>query len=251
MTLLEMVQNILSEMSSDNVNSIGDTDESLQVAGFIKDSYYDILESTDEYEFNKQYVRLEGLGDLNAPTKLLIPSNVVKIRNFKYNTRTAEQNSDQWQTLFYQTPEDFMNMVKARGDDTDDIVAIDIGTGVEIFCYNNRAPVYYTSFDQNYIFCDAYDSGVDNTLRDSKTEVYAIMQMPWLLQDTFEPTMPYNLVRTVLNEAKARSYVLLKGDVNPHAENYAKGMKQTSKFTAVKTYKPRGVVRYGRPGGGY
>lgn len=250
MTLLEMVQNILTEMSSDNVNSIGDTDEALQVAQFIRDAYFDILESTTEYEFNKQYVRLQGLGDLTAPTKLLIPDTVVKIRNFKYNCRTADQDSDQWQTLFYQPPEEFMNMVKARGDNENDIITVDIGTGVEIFCYNNRAPVYYTSFDQNYIFCDAYDAGVDSTLHDSKTEVYAIMKMPWLLQDTFQPTMPYNLERTVLNEAKARSYLLLKGDVNPHAQSYAKGMKETSKFTAVKTHRPRRVVSYGRPGGG-
>ena len=39
MSLLEMTQDILSDMDSDEVNSINDSVESLQVLGIIKNTY--------------------------------------------------------------------------------------------------------------------------------------------------------------------------------------------------------------------
>jgi hypothetical protein len=43
MTLLEMTQDILSDMDSDEVNSINDSVESLQVAQIIKTTYFNIV----------------------------------------------------------------------------------------------------------------------------------------------------------------------------------------------------------------
>ena len=40
MTLLEMVQDILNDIDSDPVNSIDDTEESVQIAQIIKTSYF-------------------------------------------------------------------------------------------------------------------------------------------------------------------------------------------------------------------
>ena len=42
LTLLNMTQNILSEMDSDEVNGIADTVESTQVAHIIETMYYDL-----------------------------------------------------------------------------------------------------------------------------------------------------------------------------------------------------------------
>ena len=56
-TLLEMTQDILSNMSSDEVNSISDTPESLQVATIIKQKYYDIVSRGDLPEHNLYRLR--------------------------------------------------------------------------------------------------------------------------------------------------------------------------------------------------
>ena len=47
MTLLEMTQDILSDMDSDEVNSIATTSESLQIAQIIKTAYYNIIDGRD------------------------------------------------------------------------------------------------------------------------------------------------------------------------------------------------------------
>ena len=47
MTLLEIVQDILSDMDSDEVNSINDSVESLQVAQIVKTAYYNIVDGKD------------------------------------------------------------------------------------------------------------------------------------------------------------------------------------------------------------
>lgn len=46
-TLLDMTQDILSDMNSDEVNSIADTIESMQVAQIIKSTYYNIIDGRD------------------------------------------------------------------------------------------------------------------------------------------------------------------------------------------------------------
>ena len=43
MTLLEITQDIMSDMDSDNVNSINDSVEALQVAQVVKTTYYNII----------------------------------------------------------------------------------------------------------------------------------------------------------------------------------------------------------------
>jgi hypothetical protein len=46
-TLLEMVQSILSDMDSEDVNSISDTNEAEQIASVIEDTYYNIISARD------------------------------------------------------------------------------------------------------------------------------------------------------------------------------------------------------------
>ena len=43
LTLLEMTQDIMSDMDSDEINSINDSVEALQVAQIIKTTYYNII----------------------------------------------------------------------------------------------------------------------------------------------------------------------------------------------------------------
>ena len=44
LTLLQMTQDIMSDMDSDDINSINDSVEALQVAQIIKTTYYNIID---------------------------------------------------------------------------------------------------------------------------------------------------------------------------------------------------------------
>jgi hypothetical protein len=82
-TLLQMTQDILSNMSSDEVNSISDTAESLQVATIIKQKYYDIISRGDLPEHN-QLFQLNSSLDETKPTIMTVPDGIGRIEYIKY-----------------------------------------------------------------------------------------------------------------------------------------------------------------------
>ena len=72
-TVLQLTQNILSAMSSDEVNSISDTVESMQVATILQNKYYDIV-SRDALPAHDQLFLCQ-----DHPTNLLKHQFLLKI----------------------------------------------------------------------------------------------------------------------------------------------------------------------------
>jgi len=81
--LLFMVQNILSSMSSDEVNSISDTTESMQVAQIIENKYYDIAARGSLAE-HTQLFQFDPSNDTTKPTLMFVKPGVAKIEWVKY-----------------------------------------------------------------------------------------------------------------------------------------------------------------------
>ncbi len=82
-SLLNMVQNILSSLDSDEVNSIGDTVESRQVAQIIENKYYDMV-SRGFFPEHNRLLQLDPSLDPTRPTLMFIPAGVSKIWWIKY-----------------------------------------------------------------------------------------------------------------------------------------------------------------------
>lgn len=82
-TLLEMTQNILSAMDSDEVNSISDTAESLQVARAIQQTYWNMLGKYDLPEHNT-LIKLEASEDNTTPCLMYRPEGCTRIEWIKY-----------------------------------------------------------------------------------------------------------------------------------------------------------------------
>lgn len=82
-TLLQMTQDILSSMSSDEINSISDTPEALQVATIIKQKYFDIINRLD-LPTNQQLMQLLPSNNSLAPVIMYVPNGVSEIKWLKY-----------------------------------------------------------------------------------------------------------------------------------------------------------------------
>lgn len=82
-TLLEMTQDILSSMSSDEVNSISDTTESLQVAHIIRQKYFDIINRLD-LPTNEQLLQFEASDNPQIPVLMYVPDGISDIKWVKY-----------------------------------------------------------------------------------------------------------------------------------------------------------------------
>lgn len=97
MTLLDMTQSILAAMGSDQVNSIGDTVESTQVAEILRQTYYNMLGRYDLPEHN-QFVQLISSTNPAQPTLMTMPDGISRIEWIKYfDTNPSDsQQQDQF-----------------------------------------------------------------------------------------------------------------------------------------------------------
>jgi hypothetical protein len=81
--LLTIVQNILAAMSSDEVNSISDSVESMQVAQIVQNKYYDIVARGD-LQLDEQIFQLNPSDNSTLPTLMFLPSGVSRITWMQY-----------------------------------------------------------------------------------------------------------------------------------------------------------------------
>ncbi len=83
LSVLQMVQSILSSLSSDEVNSIGDTAESLQIANIIQTVYYNMAARAELPE-HEGFIQLQASDDPLKPVLMTVPANVTRITWMEY-----------------------------------------------------------------------------------------------------------------------------------------------------------------------
>lgn len=126
-TLLDMTQNILSRMSSDEVNSISDSPESLQVANIIKNKYFDLISRVNLPEHD-QLLQLDPSIDATSPVLMYVPEGVADLKWLKYfdsNVLDGVLPNDQ----VHDTNVD----ITASGWSTTSTSSVLIGLGTKIF----------------------------------------------------------------------------------------------------------------------
>ena len=220
LTLLEIVQDVLSDMESDEVNSINDSVEALQVAQIAKTTYFNIIDGRECPWLNELFP-LTGLGDTGVPSHMQIPENIVNVSWVRYNCRLSTDDHDKYEKISYKTPEEFIAITSVRNNSDASIdIVTDFG-GTVLNIVNDKAPTYYTSFDDGYIVFDSYDSSVDTTLQTSKTQGYGKRYPTFTMVDTFTADLPVQMFSYFLNEVKATCFLTLKQMVNQKAEQHS------------------------------
>ena len=191
MTLLAMTQNILSAMNSDEVNSISDTTESMQVAEVLRETYYELYANLVEPS-KKGLIQLDGLSDPSRPNCLTIPGTCVSIDWVQYNGYQ----------LAWKDPEAFL----LSRPYVDGIIQ-PIGFYA---WYADRDPSFYTSFDNKVMVCDSWNRNSDDTLHASKTLAWGQLDFTFKLEDEFVPDLDPNQFPGYLAEAKSVCFVNFK-----------------------------------------
>lgn len=222
LTLLAMVQNILSDINSDEVASISDTVEATQVAETIKSVYFDILADTDIPE-HFSIKQLDGVGDVDTPTYLNIPTGVDKIQWVKYNIQdTTKNTSITYATMPFMQPEEFLNRVLTLDSAESNVQTVTTDTGISLLIRNDKMPEFYTSFDDDTLVFDSFDSAEQSTLTASRTLIYCSTEPAWSASDTFVPDLDSNLFPLLLAEAKSLVFINNTQASNPKVEQIAK-----------------------------
>lgn len=244
-TLLEIVQDIMSSLDSDNVNGISDTVEAIQVVDIIEETYYEFL-TRSEMDYHLRLEQLESVGDTAQPTKIKIPDSFVDIKFVKYRTDTAADSNESWTELKYETPGDFLHRVQRRNDSETNVDKITTDNGVPIYIFNDRMPAFWTSFDNQNIYFDAFDSDEETTVEESRTAVLARVQPAFVRSDTYIPDIPTQAFPYLINEAKSKAFVNLKQQANPKVEAVARRQYVNMQEKSERVDRHRRFMNYGR-----
>lgn len=239
-TLLEIVQDILNDMDSDEVNSIDDTIESQQVASIVQSSYYDII-TTRNWPHTRKLVQLEASNDVTLPNYLRLPSSLKELVVIRYDKRKTSDTTTRYQEIKYLYPDEFLKFISDRASDASNVQTVIDPSGVELKIFNDVAPSFWTSFDDDYIVTDSYDSAVDTTLKKSKTQCVAYLIPAWDRSDDAYPDLPDEAYPNLIEEAKSVAFFVLKQMVNQKAEQKA---ARHSRWLSRKAWRAKGGVRY-------
>lgn len=224
-TLLDIVQKVLSSVDGDEVNSISDTVESMQIAEIVEDVFYNMVTNHVIPE-HEGLIKLEALADADYPNYLRIKDNVSLITDVRYNKATTESPEVQYRQISYMHPSEFLNMVMNRDSNEDNVIQVsDINNDVTLLIVNDRHPYYYTSFDDEYLVFDSYNVDIDSTLQNSKTMCLGNTIPSFSKEDTFIPDIDDNLFPILINEAKAWAFVEHKQTQHIKAEQNGRKQK--------------------------
>lgn len=240
-TLLEMTRAILNEMDSDDVNSISDTVEAMQVAQIIQGCFQEMV-SNRNWPSNRKLSQVQHSGTPDRPTHLKLPENTTELVFFKYDKTKKEDGIDsQYQEVHYKHPDEFLRLVSGRNEQTPNVRKVIDISGVPLLIKDNQAPMYWTSFDDEYIVCDSYDKEVDDALKKSKTQCLIYTLPVWVHTDDAIPDLPQEAFAALIEEAKSTAFLTIKQMANEKAEQKA---TRQQRWLARKAWRAHGGVRY-------
>jgi hypothetical protein len=239
-TLLSMVQSILSDMDSEDVNSISDSIEAQQIASVIQDTYFNIIAAREIPE-HKQLLQITSLSNNQKPTHFRYPNNTKEIEKLFYNT---SYTGSTYTEVYFLEPLEFLNRVDESATNT---LQVDTVAGnVPVFIMTDRMPKYYTSFDDDNIIMDSYDVSVEAILQASKTRAYGTIYPSFQITDTFEPDLDDTMLPYLLAEAKSTCFSLFKSGSDPKVEQAARRLKSYVQNDMYKTKRENKRPHYGR-----
>lgn len=240
MSLLEMVQDILSDMDSDEVNSHEDTAESVQVAQILRSTYYAMI-SNRNWPHTRKTVNLYPSGSVAKPTHMRVKENFKELCFINYDTAKATDTRKLYKKMKWLAPDEFLFVLNSRKSDESNIQTVVDDSGIELLIINDKAPEYYTSFNDEDLVFDSFDSDVEATLQQSKVQALAYVIPDWVVDDTFVPDLPPEAFTALLEEAKSRAMFKLKQVQDVKAEQEA---NRQQRWLSRKAWTVNGGIVY-------
>jgi hypothetical protein len=201
-TLLEILNDVNVSLDYATVNTIGETPESDQVVRLIRGEYSKLMDRDDWPHLNVT-TTLDGLSDVTRPNFMKVPADVAQVDSIRYNnTETGDTNNKMKSITYYEDPNDFLDKIYSRNTGDSNVSVFNTAEGVPIWVITDQAPSFCTSFDDDIIIFDAYDSAEDTTLQSSKSLVMGLRGSAWTEDDSFTPFMPVGMFSMFISKCK-------------------------------------------------
>lgn len=219
-TLLELVKDILSDIDGEDVNSISDSVEALQVAKIVEQTFYDLVLTRDIPE-HETLLKLTSLSDSDYPTHFVLEDLQGRIKNIWYDC--SSDGTFEYREIKYLKAIDFLSFIDSTNSDY--ILSEDVVSGTKLRIGNTRHPSFYTSFDDKHIIMDSYDATVDTTLRNSKVRAFGTTYPVFSIADSYVPYVDTAMFSYLVQEAKSRAFSVMKGGIDQKTEQAARRAK--------------------------
>lgn len=240
LTLLQLVQRVLNDLDSDEVNGIDETVESNQVALTIQNCYFEMI-SNRNWPHLRKLIRLDNVGDVTRPNYLKAPENLKEMNFFKYEKYKDGSTRLDQQEVRYKYPDEFLRLISGRNPDATNIQTVIDFSGTKLLVVNDMAPSYWTSFDDTYIVTDSFNLAIETTLQGSKSQCLAYVHPTWTHDDDFIPDLPVEAFSALLAESTSTASLNLKQIANAKSEQKA---TRQQRWLARKAWRTEGGVRY-------
>jgi len=245
-TLLQIVQDILSDADSEDVNSLSDSLESEQCAIIVEHTFYDIV--TREAPEHMELIKLTAASDNSFPSHFYFPDNTTDIQHIWYDKTDATTGVGEYETIHYLSPIEFLQLSDSRDTSDTDIDSVnDKNAGTILKIENDKHPDYWTTFDDYWIIMDSYHSTYDSTLQASKVRAYG-RKYPIFdrTDDSYVPDIDDEYFGYLISEARARFMDWYKGGAPAKAEQAARRNKVHIRNDRYRFNKANKWSNYGR-----
>lgn len=245
MSVLDIAQDIASDMNSDEFNSITDSVESMQIAKIIESSYYEMM-ANKNWPHLKQLTTLNASGDSAKPTHMKMPDNTKELHSVQYDGIKQGETRIRLAEAKYQTPDEFLRRANNLNSDNSTTQVVTDFNGAKFQINNNAAPLYYTSFDDEWVVFDSFDNLIDTTLQSSKTQCQLTLSPTFSLSDAHIPDLPVEVFPGFLAEAKSVCFARIKEAPDAKSEQQAKRQRTWLSRKAFQAGEGIQFPNYGR-----
>lgn len=235
-TLLEYVQQLLTETDGDDVNSINDTVESDQYARIIRDTH-DFIVDLHDLEHTKTVKQLTATS-ASTPNVMERPEGFYDIEWVRYDVRDDAGDPQDFELVDYMEVNDFIDYCMARSTDLSNVTAITLSSGAVLPIITDERPQYYTIMDEgsDELVFDSYDSGVDTNLQASKSLAYGTQKPSLTLSDSATMSVPKHIEQLILTEARAMVFDIYKDGSTREVDRKRRRME-------VRAQRQRNIVK--------
>lgn len=250
-TLLEVVQSALAATGGDSVSSISESPEAEDMALIARDVFNDI-QTWEEWPHQNKLATTEVPSDPSAPTVVRLKDDVRFIHKVQYLEECGNSDREEFTTLCYVEPELFLDhsdtLMNHEHSQKVTGYGIDPSTFVVVGTCNH--PKHYTTFDDEHLIFDSYNSDVDGFISNYKTRVMASVIPEFDLDDSYEIAVPIHMMGLYMSQVRVAAFYYLNQvnnplDGNKSLRHMAKLRNYKSRVTDIEDeLYPRGV--YGR-----
>lgn len=244
-TVLQLVQKLGEAIGSDEIDALNETTEVVEITSILQQVYEEVLDRK-RWEFLKDRVRqldarAGGSTQLNT---LVIPSDVTRISYLKYR---SDNEVEDYTQLTYVSAREFVDKVQRRNPADADITTIVNDDGVNLFIVTNKAPTFWTSFDEETISFDGYDAtrGTGNLIADSVI-IADIVPVVDFTDPAATLPIPQRMETLIFNEAISTCAIRLRQTVDPKAEKIATRQHRALREQLHVTNKDTQEINHGR-----